>query len=503
MPAAVEFVLKARDEATKEIQKVSGELGGLSRISGNIFGSASAIGATVVGLGAIATGVVAAARGYASFAETLDRQARSAGTSTANMQALKLAFEDMGLSGDDASAMMGKLNRAIAEGEPTLKKLGITTRDAFQAFLQLGPAFEKLDAASRAAATQKLLGRAMVQNSGIIDDLAKATAIAARETSDFGSAMDDAAMKGALNLDASLDSIHRRLVAIGGVAAKAFSGPMQDILTLLNAMADVVARNATNLARLASMLGSIAIPLPLRAVMDFLKATHPMPDLPANHQAEGAGKDKLNFGPTRPKPARKPSSLAEYEDVHLGARLSVLNRLEGTDFSAEEIKGAHEALMKLAASFKPVEVGALREAESNQLLSARSAMLGAHFREMASSVGNSVAQTVGAVVSGSASIRQAFTALMGSIVGDVATQLAKVGINLGLSVLSGGAWGVAGGAVVLGAQRSPAGQAVGGVTNNYYSSIDMKSLRQSMSDPSGAMRQANSRQIDVAKAARS
>jgi hypothetical protein len=206
--AEVDFVVKARDEASAAIQRVAGATGDLGSALKALAVEGGVFGAIAVGAIAVSAASVTAALSVAQMAETLDRTARSAGTSTQNIQVMQRAFEEAGVAGEDASQALTFLNRAIGRGEPLLKSLGITTRDSYEAFLQLSDIFgQSEDAAKKQAVALKLTGKSSAELVGIMDGLRGVIGKTREEMQRHGGLLSPEQVKNAKELDDGVDRL--------------------------------------------------------------------------------------------------------------------------------------------------------------------------------------------------------------------------------------------------------------------------------------------------------
>lgn len=520
MAGVVEFVLRARDEATKEIQKVSGELGGLSKLSGTLFSGMGAATAAVAGLTAAAAGVYTLSKAIADSAETLDRQAKSAGTTTENMQAMKLAFENAGLSGDDASKALGFLAQNIAVGNPLLEELGIKTKDAYSAFLQLADIFSRSsDANKMAYITGELLGKSMRDNSGIVGELGTAARETVGDVNRLGGAMNAAAMKDALQLDKQMDALNKTLnlskTALGIQvtpalieATKATSG----LVTVLSRALPLF----TDLQK-ASLLGLSASPLGMIVAVNaltgrVLKGSETRPEMMSAH-GPGSSADplgKVNVGPPpsgsgggAPAPRRPmgptwlgPSTTdVSIADVRaFGA--SADPYLSKAGASLRGVSPSAKAIEDMLKTLEMVREPALMAGDAMQIAAAKMAAGGITIRAMQQAVASDISSAVNSVVSGTATIGQAFTGMVESILQDIAAKAAEYGIGMFLMTFGGPLAPV--GAAMVGASGLSTTPAPGGGGNTYnIQSIDTKSVLQSLTSPTGSMRRANDRIRDV------
>lgn len=499
----VEFVLKARDEATKEIRKVSGEFGGLSSTLERITGGAGLFGMLAVGTTLAGGAAIAAAKSYADLAETLDRQARSGGMTTAQMQSLRASFEAAGLSGDDAATGIHKLLIAIQDGDPALKALNVTSRDGYVAFQQLGKGLAAItDPAERAKLVQDTLGKGLAESAGIIIDLAAATDEAATVYKRFGAAMDDEATPAALALDSAFDGLQLRTGAVALSLEKHLTPSLVGGLEAINKMLDGIADLTKALAKLDHGLAARQT----ASVESFLRKMHP--ELFPGAVTYGGGGSGGHGGgvdwtaeevtvTTKKKPEKKTPKreyqlgpgyyagmFGPYNDSATMAAYS-----ESTTKSP--VKSFNDDLQALIPVIKQLDGAHAALVAEMQ----RSAM------QLRSNISGDISGSVMDVIRGTNQIGDAFSQLTKRILDDVISQGVDFGISTLFSLIPIPGAGAVGSAIgKAGSKSMSAPVSVGGGNTYVIQSIDAKSVLQSLVAPSGSMRRANDRLRDIAAA---
>jgi hypothetical protein len=190
--AVVNVVFKARDEASAEVRKLAGELGALPGAASRIISAAGPIGLFAGALASGGAAAIAAGKAFSDEAVALDRISRGAGTTAQNVQVLQATYKRFGLDADQATTALQFMARAIAQHPDRLKALGVQSRDAFQAILQLGDRFAKSgDAAQHAGLLAELLGKQWRTLTGIAPQLRQATEEVRSEMESTGALMSD------------------------------------------------------------------------------------------------------------------------------------------------------------------------------------------------------------------------------------------------------------------------------------------------------------------------
>lgn len=162
--AQVGILIKARDEASGVLNKLSGGVTNLQGALGDMAKSAGAFGLIAAGAVAAGAAAIAAVSKIANAVEELDRIAYSTGTTIEQLQAVKEIVTQGGGDFASVTASMNKLNKAMADGEPLAKRLGLSTTDTFTAYKQLAEVLTGIqDPITRNGVAMKLLGKSYAE----------------------------------------------------------------------------------------------------------------------------------------------------------------------------------------------------------------------------------------------------------------------------------------------------------------------------------------------------
>jgi hypothetical protein len=162
---ALATISPAASQAASQISSVASAAGALGPVAGVVAGLGAA-------LGIAAGGAVLLAKNLGDTVEQLDNLSRVTGVSVDNLQVLQELFKRAGLDAEVARTALFRLNQEIDKQNPLLARLGVSTRDPFEALLQLSDAFRtSSDAAARAHAAQELLGRGGKDLLAVLDGL--------------------------------------------------------------------------------------------------------------------------------------------------------------------------------------------------------------------------------------------------------------------------------------------------------------------------------------------
>lgn len=235
--AVVGVLLKARDEASAEVARLSGQLGALPGALGRIASGAGPLG--LIAAGAIAAGgaAVAMAKQFTDTAIALERVSRGTGASLSEVQVLQQTYERFGLGADQATTALQFMSKAISLHHVELAALGVTSRDSFQAILQLADATKKHgDAASINAELSRLLGRQWRSLAGVITELRGATEAERAEMEKAGAIMDEVGVAKAKEMRDAMEKLSVQWRGVWLQMATGMTGPATVILTFISNM---------------------------------------------------------------------------------------------------------------------------------------------------------------------------------------------------------------------------------------------------------------------------
>lgn len=203
-----EFVVKARDEASAALARITGATTDLRGAFNSLASKAGVFGLIATGAAAAVGGIVAAGKAMADTVETLDRTAVRTGVSIERLQAIQEVVRQGGGDVDAVTAALGFLNRAIATQEPLLGKLGITTHDTYAAFTQLaGVLSRSSDAAARTEVAFKLMGRGAGEIIGLLGEVATQSDAMQQSLRESGGLISGQTAESARKLDKQLDAL--------------------------------------------------------------------------------------------------------------------------------------------------------------------------------------------------------------------------------------------------------------------------------------------------------
>jgi hypothetical protein len=197
----------------------------LAGMTAHLSSLASAAGAMATPVGMLAT--LAAAGVTAGIAmtkmgltlsdtvEQLRRQSEVTGVSIQQLQVLRQSLENLGGSGDDVNRSLAFLGRNIAQGNPLLAQLGITTRNVYEAFLQLSDKIGGMtDQATKNYVAMTLLGRGGYENLAIFKDLRSEVEHTGEVMAETGGIFSDVALNRAAELDRATDDLRTQWNAL-------------------------------------------------------------------------------------------------------------------------------------------------------------------------------------------------------------------------------------------------------------------------------------------------
>lgn len=243
MANVVDILIRARDEASAQVRKVAAEVGGLS---GTVQGLTTGLGVWgALAAGAVAAGaaVVAAGKRYADLVEDLDRVAGATGATIEQVQILEHVFQDAGLQTRDAELALSNLGRAIGRGDPLLARLGVTSRNSYEALLQLGDAFSRTaDTATKQEAAQKLLSEGGLKALGVITRLRSESERMEKQLRRSNALIGEDSVGAARDLDRAITNLNIRFEGFRNQIAQNAAPAAVELIDQLEALIDLMGR---------------------------------------------------------------------------------------------------------------------------------------------------------------------------------------------------------------------------------------------------------------------
>lgn len=241
--------MSGRDEASTQINRVSAALRGTATSMGTVTDKAAAIRgsistvatslgalAGIAAVGLVAEGMSRAADSVrkvagemerlAQLGEDIENLAQKTGISVQAIQGLSTAAVAAGTSVDALRVGVRFLNRNIAEGDPNLRKIGITTDNTREAFMQLADVFNVLpDGAHKTAIAIATLGRSGTELIPVLNKGSQELLRMEEVARFFGATISDVSVKALAEMDDKIDTLKiafnglRLQIAIGVVPA--------------------------------------------------------------------------------------------------------------------------------------------------------------------------------------------------------------------------------------------------------------------------------------------
>jgi hypothetical protein len=202
------IVIEAQDQASAVISRLAGQMGGLGTSLTRMAAIAGPVALALGAVGGALAGITRVGVGVANQVEQLDLLSTRTGVTVEALQVLQRQVQLMGGDAEGLSTAFSFLNRAIATGDPLLKKLGITTHDTLQAFFQLSEAFAASDdTAKKTEIAFQLLGRGSASLLGVLPQLAAGFDKTKASMEAAGGLMTGSVLQGARNLDKAADDL--------------------------------------------------------------------------------------------------------------------------------------------------------------------------------------------------------------------------------------------------------------------------------------------------------
>jgi hypothetical protein len=150
------ILLTADDKTRAAFDSARRGLQGLESVAGRLNGLLATLGAGAIAGG----GLLAFAKSGIDAADALNDMSQKLGISVEQLGGYKLAAEQSGITLEDMARSSRQLAKAIAENDPLLARLGVTSRDVDGAMLQLADAFAAMpDGAEKTALSMRLMGK--------------------------------------------------------------------------------------------------------------------------------------------------------------------------------------------------------------------------------------------------------------------------------------------------------------------------------------------------------
>lgn len=239
-----EIILKARDQASRVIRDVAGEMGGLNKAVQGAAALAGPFGATAAAIGAAATAVVALGDKLAEKVINLEKLSTASGATTQEIQVLQRAFQKMGFEADDVTTPLLRLEVAVGKHNKKLAEMGVTSTDGAQAMLQFSAALSRIqNPAERAALLADVLGKRNIRLSAAVLGVGDAYAATKRRMEETGQILTDDMIARAKELHDTMQDLRdswegawsRMLVAVEPAA----KGILDAITSILNVLPEL------------------------------------------------------------------------------------------------------------------------------------------------------------------------------------------------------------------------------------------------------------------------
>lgn len=183
MVSALGAAAKSSDDASEKSRQLSEDVRTAASSASGLNGAVTILDKSMIKItaAAAATGAVFAVVGiavtsigihFAKMAQELQNASTRTGLTVRQLQNLREISEEAGLGATELEVALNHLNREIAEGNPLLEKIGVTSKDAFNALMQLSEAFSSSqNTANKVGVSMVLLGRGSSDLIGVIQNL--------------------------------------------------------------------------------------------------------------------------------------------------------------------------------------------------------------------------------------------------------------------------------------------------------------------------------------------
>lgn len=205
---SVDILLKARDEATGVLKRVSGEVGFLASTVQRLSSGLGVWGALGAGVVTAASAVVTAGKKFADTVEQLDRVRAATGLSIQDIQSLQKVWAEAGGNAEDAGAAAAFFAKQIGDGNPLLAQYGIHTRNVKQGLLELSDVIAHTsDVGTQQLLITKLLGKSQGESAVVVASLGRTWSETRDRMARAGALIEDRVTPQARELDRQLDQL--------------------------------------------------------------------------------------------------------------------------------------------------------------------------------------------------------------------------------------------------------------------------------------------------------
>ena len=508
----VDIILRARDEATATLNRLTGSM---ESLTASVKRFTASIGVkAVLAAGVFAASVGAAVATIANMAvkladqvEQLDNLSASSGIATDKLQVLQFAFRQGGVDAGALTQGLSFMTRAMENNSEKLTAMGVTSRDTFTAFIQLARIISSTeDVAKRNALAFEIFGRGGIQLIPVLNDLATKFDGVERAARRAGQVLSQEQIERLNALDRSVDRLTASLDGLSKRGLVAVAGSMGPVIDKFNALLDVV----SNLNKYRWL-----IDWAVRSTGATVKIRTGGPDTPT---VEGI---EVKPGPP-PNPAEWMPNLGTWgtdTSSGVGPRTDIASKL-GIGRLVEEVQPVLDEAAKAFLAFSDSVRGAFDEIGrhvysgfytvltnlTNKMQTFSSAMK-TIWQSIVSGVLSAMAQLVSSAITAAflKLLGLALTALTGMPVFAMAGDWAAgrvMGSGSNVVTVAGGETMSRGGSASF--SPGPAGGAsmAGGRGGDtfYIQTFSSKDLLTSLVSPRGELRGANSRLIEIAAA---
>ncbi len=215
MANVIDIVIRANDQATRQIVQTQQAVDGLGRGLSNFASVAAAATVAAAAIGTAFTLAYGGARDLTDQLDDLQRRAGRTGLPIESVQALDRTLKNAGVSAEAGTQALTFLSRAIATQDPVLKALGITTRDTGTAFAQLLRILSALeDTGLRNEIAFRLMGRSSADVAAISQEIIDKLPEMRAQMIASGAAITDAMTPAIKQADERLEMFDLRIAAV-------------------------------------------------------------------------------------------------------------------------------------------------------------------------------------------------------------------------------------------------------------------------------------------------
>jgi hypothetical protein len=240
--AEAKLTIKAVDEATAVMKGIQHNIEGMVASLKTIvsFEALERLGEMLKEAG---ESVLHFVESESEMAKDLENLSQKTGVTVGDLQTLQFAFRTNGIEVEALETALKFLNKAIATNDPALKQLGVSSRDTFSALMQAAQGLDAItDPAERVRMTMEVFGaRGGTKTIPVLLEMARAFGAVSEQARITGNRLDDEMIGKLVEMHEALEKVSLRWRGLWNVIAVGVSPQITGTLTVLTKLVDALA----------------------------------------------------------------------------------------------------------------------------------------------------------------------------------------------------------------------------------------------------------------------